>query len=57
MLMHGNHFSASPTPLSEFRHDINGLKAWAIFAVIFYHFNVPGFSGGFVDVFLLYLVF
>ncbi len=55
--MHGNHFSASPTPLSEFRHDINGLKAWAIFAVIFYHFNVPGFSGGFVDVFLLYLVF
>lgn len=49
---------ASPTPKS-FRHDINGLRAWAVLAVVFYHFGVPGFSGGFigVDVFFCYIRF
>lgn len=48
---------ASPSP-KAFRHDINGLRAWAVLAVVFYHFGVPGFSGDFigVDVFLLYQV-
>lgn len=39
----------------HFRDDINGLRAWAIIAVVFYHFGIPGFDGGFagVDVFFV----
>jgi len=39
----------------EFRKDINGLRAWAVLAVIFYHFNLPAFGKGFlgVDVFFV----
>ena len=33
-----------------FRNDINGLRAWAVVAVVLYHFGVPGFGGGFVGV-------
>lgn len=38
-----------------FRTDINGLRAWAVVAVVLYHFGVPGFAGGFagVDVFFV----
>lgn len=40
---------------NDFRLDINGLRAWAVVAVVLYHFAVPGFSGGFsgVDVFFV----
>lgn len=39
----------------KFRTDINALRAFAVFIVVFYHFNVPGFGGGFagVDVFFV----
>lgn len=39
----------------SFRSDINGLRAWAVVAVVLYHFSVPGFPGGFsgVDVFFV----
>ncbi len=42
-------------PTAGFRTDINGLRAWAVVAVMLYHFGVPGFAGGFigVDVFLV----
>ncbi len=33
-----------------FRHDINALRALAVAAVMLFHFQVPGFSGGFVGV-------
>ena len=37
----------------KFRHDINGLRAIAVIAVVLFHFNTPLLSGGFagVDVF------
>lgn len=40
---------------ASFRSDINGLRAWAVVAVVLYHFAVPGFAGGFagVDVFFV----
>lgn len=41
---------------TNFRHDINGLRAWAVIAVVFYHFGVPGFSGGFVGVDVFFVI-
>ncbi|CUS47325.1 MAG: bifunctional acyltransferase / ATAT family acetyl CoA transporter [Idiomarinaceae bacterium HL-53] len=40
---------------SGFRQDINGLRAWAVVAVVLFHFGIPGFTGGFagVDVFFV----
>jgi peptidoglycan/LPS O-acetylase OafA/YrhL len=40
---------------SDFRFEINALRAFAVLAVMAYHFGVPGFSGGFtgVDVFFV----
>lgn len=39
----------------QFRSDINGLRAWAVIAVVLYHFGMPGVAGGFqgVDVFFV----
>ena len=39
-----------------FRADINGLRAWAVVAVILYHFGVPGFRGGFVGVDVFFVI-
>lgn len=41
--------------MRDFRSDINGLRAWAVLAVVLYHFGVAPFSGGFagVDVFFV----
>lgn len=41
---------------SSFRVDINGLRAWAVIAVIFYHFGVAGFEGGFVGVDIFFVI-
>ncbi|MEI8613995.1 acyltransferase family protein [Shewanella sp. PP-He15 brown] len=40
----------------KFRHDINGLRAWAVVAVVLYHFSVPGFTGGFVGVDVFFVI-
>lgn len=47
--------TASGTVSRDFRRDINGLRAWAVAAVVLYHFAVPGISGGYagVDVFFV----
>lgn len=47
-------FPHLPSPVS-FREDINGLRAWAVIAVLLFHFSLIGLSGGFagVDVFFV----
>jgi peptidoglycan/LPS O-acetylase OafA/YrhL len=45
--------SSKPLP---FRKDINGLRALAVLAVVFYHFGVPGFGGGYVGVDVFYVI-
>ena len=40
----------------EFRQDINGLRAWAVLLVMFYHFGLPGLTGGFVGVDVFFVI-
>jgi len=40
----------------EFRKDINGLRAFAVIAVMLYHFGIYGFSGGFVGVDIFFVI-
>ncbi len=40
----------------NFRTDINGLRAWAVVAVVFYHFDLPFFGGGFVGVDIFFVI-
>ncbi len=41
--------------MNKFRYDINGLRAYAVFAVVLFHFNHNWLPGGFagVDVFFV----
>jgi len=41
--------------INKFRYDINTLRAIAVISVVLFHYNVPGFAGGFsgVDVFFV----
>ncbi|WP_158849272.1 acyltransferase family protein [Algibacter sp. L1A34] len=40
----------------KFRNDINALRAFAVIFVIFYHFKVPYFSGGFAGVDIFFVI-
>lgn len=40
----------------DFRRDINGLRAWAVAAVILHHFHIPGFTGGFIGVDVFFVI-
>ena len=44
------------SPAVNFRKDINGLRAWAVMAVVLFHFGVPGFAGGFVGVDVFFVI-
>ncbi|MFY0619879.1 acyltransferase family protein [Shimia sp.] len=41
---------------STHRAEIDGLRAIAVLAVVFYHFGVPGFGGGFVGVDIFFVI-
>jgi peptidoglycan/LPS O-acetylase OafA/YrhL len=47
---------SKPRARPDFRSDINCLRAWAVVAVILYHFDVPGFGGGFVGVDVFFVI-
>lgn len=40
----------------QYRPDIDGLRAVAVLAVIFFHFNIPGFSSGYVGVDIFFVI-
>lgn len=44
------------TSNDRFRTDINGLRAWAVLAVVLYHFQVAPFDGGFVGVDVFFVI-
>ncbi|NWB91188.1 acyltransferase family protein [Pseudomonas agarici] len=39
-----------------YRRDIDGLRAVAVIAVVLFHFDVPGFAGGFVGVDVFFVI-
>lgn len=52
----GTHVINGIHTAAGFRGDINGLRAWAVVAVVLYHFAVPGFGGGFVGVDVFFVI-
>lgn len=40
----------------KFREDINGLRAWAVVAVLLFHFELFGLTGGFVGVDIFFVI-
>lgn len=41
---------------SKFRYDINGLRAYAVALVVLFHFQIPGFSSGFIGVDVFFVI-
>lgn len=44
-----------PSPV-KFREDINGLRAWAVIAVLLFHFSLIGLPGGFAGVDIFFVI-
>lgn len=49
------HYKHLPSPVN-FREDINGLRAWAVMAVLLFHFSLFGLEGGFVGVDVFFVI-
>ncbi|HAV5771806.1 acyltransferase family protein [Acinetobacter baumannii] len=41
---------------NSFRYDINGLRAYAVILVVLFHFEVLGFTGGFIGVDIFFVI-
>lgn len=41
---------------SSFRIDINGMRAYAVILVVLFHFNILGFSAGFIGVDIFFVI-
>lgn len=39
-----------------YREDINGLRAWAVIAVLLFHFQLPGLGAGFIGVDIFFVI-
>ena len=48
--------SLQSSPVLPFRNDINGLRAYAVVAVLLFHFQIPGFSAGFLGVDIFFVI-
>lgn len=48
--------SRPPRPERVFRQDISALRAVAVSAVLLFHFDIPGFQGGFVGVDVFFVI-